>query len=231
MYSSVDTPARRDSQELARRTRYKRPYDLAVLAAAHLFPLLIPVWVLVWSLAPLAIWLEDRGPIFYRQKRFGKDGREFTFLKFRTMVVGADEAGLMTADQDPRVTRVGRFLRRTALDEVPQVINILRGEMSFVGPRALPVQMHQEATLVEPRFAERLAVTAGLTGVAQLYLPRHCHPRRRLRYDLLYIDKMSLWLDIRLMLRAAWNTVTGSWGVGDRRPEVSTDAMNDSREE
>ena len=201
----------------AKSTRYKRPYDLAVLVVAHLA--LLPVWVLLWTVIPIAIWLEGRGPILFRQARYGKNGRVFTFMKFRTMVRDAESSGLVTTDHDPRVTSVGRFLRRTALDELPQLINILRGDMSFVGPRALPVEMHDEAILEEPRFPDRLGVIPGLTGVAQLYLPRHCHPRRRLRYDLLYIRRASLWLDIRLMLRAAWNTLTGSWGTGHKRPE------------
>jgi lipopolysaccharide/colanic/teichoic acid biosynthesis glycosyltransferase len=196
-----------------------------VLVVAHL--LLLPVWTLLWLLVPLAIWSEDRGPVFFRQRRVGKNGRQFTFLKFRTMVAGAEESGLITADRDPRVTRIGRALRRTALDELPQVINILRGDMGFVGPRALPPQMHEEAAQVVPRFPERLRVTPGLTGVAQLYLPRHCHPRRRLRYDLLYIKKAGLWLDIRLMLRAAGNTLTGSWGTKQRRPEVPSEVDTD----
>ena len=201
--------------------RYKRPFDLVVLAAAHLFPPLIPIWLLLWLLIPLAIWLEDRGPIFFRQRRVGRNGREFTFLKFRSMVPGADDTGLpWTEEHDSRVTRVGQLLRRSALDELPQVINILRGDMSFVGPRALPTDMHEESTKEEPKFPERLRVMPGLTGVAQLYLPRHCNPRRRLRYDLLYIRTASPWLDIKLMLRAAWNTLTGSWGTGNRRPEV-----------
>jgi lipopolysaccharide/colanic/teichoic acid biosynthesis glycosyltransferase len=204
-------------REPRRKTRYKRPFDLAVLAAAHLLPPLLPVWLLLWTVIPLAIWLEDRGPVFFRQRRVGKTGHEFAFLKFRTMAPGAEEAGLVTADRDPRVTRVGRFLRRTALDELPQTVNILRGDMSFVGPRALPTEMHKDATREEPRFPERLQVVPGLTGISQLYLPRHCPPRRRLGYDLVYIRKASLWLDIRLMLLAAWTTLTGRWGVGHRR--------------
>ena len=150
----------------------------------------------------------------------GKNGKEFVFLKFRTMVQDAESAGLVTADADPRVTRVGRVLRRTALDELPQVINVLRGDMSFVGPRALPVQMHLDAVAEEPRFDRRTAVMPGMTGTAQLYLPRHCSPRRRLAYDMLYVKRASLWLDVALMLRAAWNTLTGSWGTGHRRPET-----------
>ena len=200
--------------------RYQRAFDLVVLAGAHLFLPLLPVWTLLWVLIPLAIWLDDRGPVLYRQRRYGRNGSQFTFLKFRTMAADTEGAGLVTEDHDPRVTRVGKFLRRTALDELPQIINILRGDMSFVGPRALPILMHEEATREEPAFPERLRVVPGLTGVAQLYLPRHCPPRRRLRYDLVYIKKASLWLDVRLMLRAAWNTLTGSWGTGRRAPEV-----------
>ena len=184
---------------------------------------LFPIWVALWIVIPLAIWIEDRGPIFFKQERAGKNRRDFMALKFRTMVPDADKQGLMTGNNDPRVTKVGRFLRRTALDELPQVINIFQGDMSFVGPRALPTEMHEEELLDEPRFSERLSVTPGLTGVAQLYLPRHCPPKRRLRYDLVYIKKASLWLDSRLMLLAAWNTFTASWGTGDRKVAAEMD--------
>jgi len=194
--------------------RYKRLYDLFVLLAAHLA--LLPVWLIAWTVIPLAIWLEDRGPVFYRQARAGKGRKDFMAIKFRTMKVNADKMGLVTGDRDPRVTRVGGILRRTALDELPQVINIARGEMSFVGPRALPVQMHEDETRVEPRFPDRLRMTPGLTGIAQLYLPRHCGPKRRLRYDMLYLTRASLWLDIRIMLAAAVNTITASWGTGEK---------------
>ena len=200
-----------------RKTGHKRPFDIAVLLVAHLCPPMIPVWIVIWIAIPLAIWLEDGGPIFYRQQRAGKNRRDFDAIKFRTMIVDADSSGLVTLDGDSRVTRVGRVLRRTALDELPQVINILRGEMSFVGPRALPVGMHEYETSVEPRFPERLQVTPGLTGLAQMYLPRHCAARRRLRYDLLYIERAGLWLDVRLMLLAAFKTLTASWGQGQQR--------------
>lgn len=171
--------------------------------------------------------MEDRGPIFFKQRRVGKNNTPFTFLKFRTMSVDSDSAGLVTMDQDPRITKVGRLLRRTALDELPQVINILRGDMSFVGPRALPIEMHEEAIRFEPRFPQRLQILPGLTGVAQLYLPRHCAHKRRLRYDLIYVRNPGLWLDIRLMLLAAWNTLTASWGTGHRRSEIEFDSESD----
>lgn len=201
--------------------RYKRPYDLMILIVAHL--VLFPLWAILWSVIPIAIWLDDKGPILFRQRRVGNHGSDFTFLKFRTMVSNAESDGLATAHKDPRITKVGRVLRRTALDELPQIINILKGEMSFVGPRALPVAMHNEATLEEPRFPDRLTVPPGLTGVAQIYLPRHCAPKRRLRYDLIYIKKANLWLDVRLMFNALLATVTGSWGIGKRESEISSE--------
>ena len=213
-------PARRDAP-VAPGLRYKRPLDLALLALVVLAGL--PLWLLVAVLAPLAIWLDDRGPIFFRQVRVGKDGRWFTFLKFRTMAIDAERQGLWTREDDPRVTRTGRVLRRTAVDELPQLINILKGEMSWVGPRALPTEMQEDALKEEPRFAQRLQVQPGATGVAQLYLPRHCSPRLRLRYDLLYIKNVGPWLDLRLVLWAARFVLTGTWGKGRLATETSTE--------
>ena len=208
--AQIDEPA-------AREPRLKRAFDLLLLVSSHivLSPVLAPIWVGV----PLAIWLTDRGPIFFRQHRVGKGGRSFELLKFRTMVVGADRVGPgWTSDGDPRLTVVGRIVRRFGIDELPQVVNILRGEMGFVGPRALPVKMHQEAVREEPRFPLRLQVRPGGTGLALLYTPRHCSPRRRLGYDLLYVNKAGFWLDVRILILTAWLTLTGRWGKGFRKP-------------
>ena len=202
----------------ARDLGYKRPFDLVVVIAAYI--LFSPFWVSVWLLVPLAIWLEDRGPIFFRQKRYGLNGRVFYLMKFRSMVKNADRLGAgWTAAGDTRVTRVGRFIRRTALDEVPQVINVLKGDIGLVGPRALPVEMHNEALKVEPLFAERLRVRPGGTGLALLHGPRHCPPHRRLRYDLLYIEKASFLLDVKILIVTAWLALTGRWGTGFRSPQ------------
>lgn len=197
---------------------YKRPFDLFVLFTT--VSLFFPLWVLLWTVIPLAIWLEDRGPVFFRQARYGKNGRVFELLKFRSMVVDAEKIGAgWTAARDPRVTRVGRILRRVGLDEIPQMINLLRGEISLVGPRALPVEMHEQALKLEPDFAERLRVRPGGTGLALIYGPRHCSPRKRLRYDLMYIEKAGFWLDLRILILTAWLTITGRWGTGFRMPE------------
>lgn len=193
--------------------RYKRPFDLAVLIIGHMF--LSPLLALFWLGIPVAIWLEDRGPVLFKQVRAGKGGREFTVYKFRTMVPDADVKGShWTSDNDSRVTWVGSLLRRTGLDELPQTINLFRGEMSFVGPRALPRQTHDEAVRTESRFKQRLRTTPGLAGLAQVYLPRYPSHRARLKYDLLYIKRATLLLDIRLLVWAAWYLLTGRWGKG-----------------
>lgn len=195
-----------------RRDAYKRWFDLTVLVLAHL--LLLPVWLVLWTFIPLIIWLQDRGPVFYRQKRMGKDGRVFTVLKFRTMVCDADRKGpAWTMDGDPRVTPIGRFLRRTALDELPQVLSIWKGDMSLVGPRALDVEEQEWLEKRIPDFHRRLQVTPGLTGLAQVYDPTD-DPHTKLRYDLEYIQRMNPFLDLKLLCLSVWNTLTGKW---DRR--------------
>ena len=114
--------------------RYKRPFDLTILVVTHIT--LLPLWILLWTLIPLLVWLGDRGPVFFRQQRAGKDGKPFTILKFRTMVPDSASKGpAWTTQGDPRVTAVGKILRRTALDELPGLVSIWKGDMSFVGPR------------------------------------------------------------------------------------------------
>ena len=200
---------------------YKRPLDLAILALAHLA--LLPIWVLLWTLIPLLVWLEDRGPVFFVQDRVGKDGKTFGLIKFRSMQMpkeGEEWSGDTKAD-DPRVTRVGRVLRRIAMDELPQVINLWRGDISFVGPRALPPAMHAEYVEEDPTFVDRLVVRPGLTGLAQLRVARHAPARQRLRYDRLYIRRANFFLDIRVILLSVGYTLTGKWGTG-RRAAQST---------
>jgi lipopolysaccharide/colanic/teichoic acid biosynthesis glycosyltransferase len=202
------------AQAPARERWYKRPFDLTVLIAAHLFPLLAPLWLLLWMVIPLLIWLEDRGPVFYRQRRMGRDGRVFTVLKFRTMVPNADKLGTAwTVERDPRITRVGRVLRKTALDELPELVSVWRGDMSFVGPRALDVAGQRLLEQQVSGFERRLQVRPGLTGMAQVYDLTDEGPAK-LRFDLEYIRRMSLWLDTKLMLLSVVNTLTGRW---DRR--------------
>jgi len=188
---------------------YKRPLDLVILFVAHL--LLLPLWAALWLCIPLLVWLEDRGPIFYRQKRIGRHGREFEILKFRTMVPKADRIGpAWTKERDPRVTRVGRVLRKTALDDLPQVLAIWKGDMSFVGPRPLASKEHQQLVHEVPGFEARTQVRPGLTGLAQVY-NRSDESHAKLQYDLEYIRRMSLWLDVKLIVLSVFNTASGRW--------------------
>ena len=193
----------------------KRTFDIAILILAHI--MLSPIWLILWIVIPILIWAEDKGPIFFRQKRVGFKGSEFKVIKFRSMYINSENQGLITSDTDQRITKVGKILRRTALDELPQIINIFKGDMSFVGPRALPPEMHEESCGIVKEFSKRLLVTPGLTGIAQIYLSRHWHPRQRLAYDLIYLKRNNMWIDVKLMMLAAVNTLAGKWGTGHRK--------------
>jgi lipopolysaccharide/colanic/teichoic acid biosynthesis glycosyltransferase len=198
---------------------YKRSMDLGILVAAHLF--LLPVWVLLWTAIPLLIKLEDGGPVFYGQTRMGKNGKTFRLLKFRTMVPNADKIGpRWNVTGDKRVTRIGRVLRRTALDELPGLIAIWRGDMSFVGPRALDAIEHQMLEAQFPGFGQRLQVAPGLTGLAQVYNLTDA-PDTKLQYDLEYIRTMSVWLDCKLILLSVKNTLTAKWDQRSGKPAIA----------
>jgi lipopolysaccharide/colanic/teichoic acid biosynthesis glycosyltransferase len=173
----------------------------------------------VWLVIAAAIKLEDGGPIFYTQDRVGEHARVFTVFKFRSMIVNAEAVvgALQATEEDPRVTRVGRIMRATAMDELPQLWNIFRGDMSFVGPRALrpgEIEGNGEALVALediPGFEDRCRVRPGLTGVAQIYAPRDVGRRHKFRFDRVYVRQPSLWLDVRLILVSFWITFRGRW--------------------
>lgn len=201
------------------RDSYKTWFDFTILILAHV--LLLPLWLLLWTVIPIMIRLGDRGPVFYRQDRVGQGGRIITVLKFRTMVPDAEDKGAAwTMDQDPRVTRVGKILRRTALDELPEVINIWKREMSLVGPRALDVVEQRSLEKLIDGFENRLQVRPGLTGLAQIYDTRD-DAHDKFRYDLEYLLRMSPWLDLKLLILSVRNTLGVKW---DRRSGKTLDA-------
>lgn len=154
-------------------------------------------------LVALAIKLESRGPVFYKQQRAGQDGRPFNMVKFRTMVDGAEHMGLgfETAQHDPRVTRVGTLLRALSIDELPQIFNILGGEMSIVGPRPARMDQIEMFTLEERR---RMLVKPGLTGWAQINGRNLLTWKERIQLDLWYVANESCWLNLRIVLRTVW---------------------------
>ena len=210
MIRSKDRQAANTSAALhVRAGGYKRPFDLGILTVSHL--LLAPIFLLLWIVVPLLIWLEDRGTVFYSQRRPGKGGRLFTVLKFRTMIVDADQKGpAWNIDGDPRVTRVGRFLRRTAMDELPGVLGIWKGDMSLVGPRALPIPEQRLLEEQIPGFDERLRIRPGLTGLAQVYNDGD-EALMKLQYDREYMRSMSPMLDVKLLLLSIANTLLARW--------------------
>ena len=198
----------------------KRVFD-ASLAGIGLL-----VSVPFWCVIPLAIKLEDGGSVFYLQARVGLNGRVFDALKFRSMRPNAEAltGPVQAAESDPRVTRVGRVLRATAMDELPQLWNILRGDMSFVGPRPLrpgEVEVRGDGQLIAlaqiPGYQERHSVRPGLTGLTQVYAPRDISRTSKFRLDRLYLRRASFWLDLRLILLSFWITGRGAWEARDRK--------------
>ena len=156
----------------------------------------------VMTVVAIAIKLEDGGPVFFRQKRMTRGGREFDILKFRSMIVDAEKyaGAVLATDNDPRITRVGKVIRATRLDELPQILNILKGDMSIVGPRPERKVIADEYCKDIPEFAYRLKVRGGLTGYAQIYGKYNTSAYDKLRLDLMYIENYSFMLDIKLII-------------------------------
>jgi lipopolysaccharide/colanic/teichoic acid biosynthesis glycosyltransferase len=180
------------------------PRALDVVIAAIALLVLSPVLLI----AAVAIKLGSRGPVIYRQRRVGKDGREFELLKLRTMMRGSDPIGVgrVVARDDPRVTAAGRLLRRTSLDEIPNLVNVLRGEMAIVGPRpTIPAQVEDYT----PRQHRRHEVRPGLTGWAQVQGRAGIPWEERIELDVEYVDRRSLGLDLRILARTARLLATG----------------------
>ena len=178
-----------------------------------LFPLLWPLWIIVIFIIPILIWVEDRGPIFYSQKRIGKNKKVFKVYKFRTMIPDAEKitGAVWSTKDDPRITKIGHLLRKTALDEIPQLLNIIRGEMSFVGPRAERPELHNEFTKTIPEFDERLKVTPGLSGLAQISGSYDLEPSEKIKFDIEYIEKMSLFFDLKIIILSVFNSIFARW--------------------
>ncbi len=174
----------------------KRAMDLVLCSVAMVVA--APVMLIVAA----AIKLEDGGPVFYKQKRLTRNGREFEILKFRSMIVDAEKyaGAVLATEDDPRITKVGKIIRATRLDELPQLLNILRGDMSIVGPRPERKVIADEYCKEIPEFAYRLKVRGGLTGYAQIYGKYNTSAYDKLRLDLMYIENYSLLLDIKLII-------------------------------
>lgn len=192
----------------------KRGFDLLVAGTGLV--VLAPVALAIAA----AIKLQDGGPVMFVQDRVGRGGVGFRAYKFRSMIADAERAtgAVQASVDDPRITRVGRLLRATAFDELPQLWNILRGDMSIVGPRPLrpgEADTTAEGTLLQladiPGYEARHRVRPGLTGLAQVYAPRDLPRTGKFRYDLLYQRRAGFCLDLHLIARSFWITVRGRW--------------------
>ena len=208
---------------------FKRPFDLLLSALGLLFS--APLWGVIVA----SLWLEDGRPVFFRQARIGRYGQLFRVFKFRSMVHDPAHAEVQANKADARITRVGRILRMTAMDELPQLWNIFVGDMSFVGPRAQPEKERVKIRGVEqdvyicnvPGYELRQLVRPGLTGITQIFARRDIPHRYKFKYDLIYVRKVigntsrpglvgdlkMFAADVALIVRSVWITLRGRWEV------------------
>lgn len=173
----------------------KRVLDIifSLIGLPFLFILLIPV--------AIAIKLEDRGPIFYNAPRLGKNMKEFKMYKFRSMKVNApdirnEDGSTFNSDNDPRVTKVGKFVRKTSIDEIPQLLNVLKGDMSFIGPRPSPLG---NKDLYPKEYFRKFDIKPGITGYNQAILRNQSTMEQRIQNDLFYVEKLSFFLDLKIL--------------------------------
>ena len=193
----LDTPLMKYEYQYDSIQGYMGKRTLDVVLSLFCLILLSPVLLVT----AIAIKLEDGGPVFFKQKRCTKGGKEFDILKFRSMIVDAEKNGATPCvGNDPRITKVGKVIRATRIDELPQLINILKNDMSFVGPRPERIEHVEQYGKELPEFAYRMRVKGGLTGYAQIFGKYNTSAYDKLRLDLMYIENQSLLLDLKLLM-------------------------------
>jgi undecaprenyl phosphate N,N'-diacetylbacillosamine 1-phosphate transferase len=194
---------------------------LDIMMAVMGLPLLLLAFVMIGPM----IYLEDRGPIFYNAPRLGKDGRIFTMYKFRSMKVNSpdirnEDGSTFSSEDDPRLTRIGRFIRKTSIDELPQLLNVLKGDMSIVGPR--PPVPGSNPVRLNGRAGKRYEVRPGITGYAQAFFRNSISQAEKFAYDTEYVENLSFLLDVRILV-ATFATVA-------LRRDVFTNVTSSRRE-
>lgn len=204
----------------------KRLLDIIISLVAIPFILLVTLII-----APL-IWLEDKGSIFYNAPRLGKDGIQFNMYKFRSMKMDAsdirnEDGSTYNAENDPRVTKIGRLLRKTSLDELPQFFNVLKGDMSLVGPRPDPPYALTE--IYQGNESRRMSVQPGLTGYSQAYFRNAIELHERIKLDIAYVDNISFMLDMKVLIKTVQMVLSRkSVFRNDEEVDPSPDTINDS---
>jgi undecaprenyl phosphate N,N'-diacetylbacillosamine 1-phosphate transferase len=178
---------------------FKRTFDLILSLIA------LPFWFIILMIVGPIIYFQDKGPIFYNAPRLGKDGKIFKMYKFRSMKANApdirnEDGSTFNSEDDPRLTKIGKFIRKTSLDETPQLLNIIKGDMSIIGPRP-DLPEHRE--LYEENEERKLEVRPGVSGYNQAYYRNTVPWKKRIQHDIYYIDHLSLWLDIKIFLKTA----------------------------
>jgi len=196
----------------------KRSLDLLFSFVALV--VLLPLFIII----AISIKSDSRGPVIFKQARLGRDGKPFKVWKFRTMVDNAEKmgTGLATAEKDPRITRVGKLLRKTSVDEIPQLVNILKGDMSFIGPRPAPVQHLEKYSKTDRK---RLNVLPGITGWSQVNGRNILTWPERIEKDIWYVDNISIWLDIKILFKTV-KVVFLSEGVYSGRNDTKVEKEN-----
>lgn len=178
---------------------FKRIFDLVLAIIA------LPFWLIILIIVGPMIYFQDKGSIFYNASRLGKNGRIFKMYKFRSMKMNApdlrnEDGSTFNAEDDPRLTKIGKFIRKTSLDETPQLLNIIKGDMSIIGPRPdLPEHME----LYEGNEARKLEIRPGVTGYNQAYFRNTIPWKERIKNDIYYIDHLTMWMDIKVFFKTA----------------------------
>lgn len=178
---------------------FKRVFDLILALVA------LPFWLIILVIIGPIIYFQDKGSIFYNAPRLGKDGKVFKMYKFRSMKINApdlrnEDGSTFNAEDDPRLTKIGKFIRKTSLDETPQLLNIIKGDMSIIGPRP-DLPEHRE--LYEGNEERKLEIRPGVTGYNQAYFRNTVPWKKRIQNDIYYIDNLSLGLDIKIFFKTA----------------------------
>ena len=181
------------------RNFFKRIFDLVLAIMA------LPFWLIILVIVGQMIYFQDKGSIFYNAPRLGKDGKIFKMYKFRSMKMNApdlrnEDGSTFNAEDDPRLTKIGKFIRKTSLDETPQLLNIIKGDMSIIGPRPdLPEHME----LYEGNEVRKLEIRPGVTGYNQAYFRNTIPWKERIKNDIYYIDHLTMWMDIKVFFKTA----------------------------
>ncbi len=177
---------------------FKRLIDLLFSIIAF------PFFILILILVKISVGLDDNGPIFYNAPRLGKNGKIFKMYKFRSMKINApdirnDDGSTFNSEDDPRLTKIGRFLRKTSIDEIPQILNILKGDMSIVGPR--PTLSSRTFNQIPETWRDRYNVKPGLTGYSQAYFRNSITQEQKIENDIYYVNNITFMLDIKILLK------------------------------